>query len=68
MSAVPEEAVPVAAPGHPVGRPVPDPLIAAERNLVRMPRTPEPARSCRPGFISPRLGGRRRHVVKGQVK
>jgi ABC-2 type transport system permease protein len=40
MSAV-TDAVPVAAPRHPVGQSVRDSLIVAQRNLIRMSRIPE---------------------------
>ncbi|MFF7971847.1 ABC transporter permease [Streptomyces sp. NPDC007905] len=40
MSAV-NDAVPLAAPGNPIGRSVHDSLIVAKRNLIRMSRIPE---------------------------
>ncbi|MFI1365824.1 ABC transporter permease [Streptomyces griseochromogenes] len=40
MSAV-TDAVPVAAPGNPIGRSIRDSLIVAKRNLIRMSRIPE---------------------------
>ncbi|MFF5182574.1 integral membrane transport protein [Streptomyces sp. NPDC000345] len=41
-----------AAPGHPVSQSVRDSLVVAKRNLIRMPRIPNPVRPCRSGFTS----------------
>ncbi|MFI0807643.1 integral membrane transport protein [Streptomyces echinatus] len=58
------EAVPVVAPGNPLGRSVRDLLIVARRNLIRMSRIPNPAGAYPSRFISPRT--RDLHVSAGK--
>ena len=67
MSAV-TDAVRIAAPSNPVSQSVRDSLIVAQRNLIRMSRIPNPARSYRSDCISPRIRDRRPNELKEQVK
>ncbi|AOR32413.1 integral membrane transport protein [Streptomyces fodineus] len=67
MTAV-SEAVRVAPPGNPLSRSVRDSMVVAKRNLIRMSRIPNPARSYRSGFISPRIRDDRANSLKEQVK
>jgi len=62
------DAVEVAAPSNPFGQSIRDSLVVAKRNLIRMSRIPDPVRSSRPGFISPRIRDRRPNALKEQVK
>ncbi|MBC9728392.1 integral membrane transport protein [Streptomyces sp. TRM68367] len=67
MSAV-TDAVRVAPAADPVSQSIRDSMVVARRNLNRISRTPDPVRSYRPGFISPRVRDRRPNAWKGQVK
>lgn len=67
MSAV-ADAVPAAAPRGAVVQSVRDSLVIARRNVIRMPRIPNPVRSSRSGSISPRIRDRRANALKEQAK
>jgi hypothetical protein len=62
------DAVPIAAPTHPVVQSVRDSLVVAKRNLIRMSRIPDPVRSCQSGSISPRIQDLHVSARKEQAK
>ncbi|MFH9978360.1 hypothetical protein ACH4ND_03695 [Streptomyces sp. NPDC017179] len=45
----------IAPPGNVLTQSVRDSMVVAKRNLIRMTRIPDPVRSYRSGFISPRI-------------
>ena len=45
-----------------------DSLAVAKRNLIRMVRIPDPVRSYRSVFISPRIRDQQLNALKEQVK